>query len=58
MRPMSEKLDNLLSETVRLMTELPSGSFKKSRHGVSRETLIKDLKELGIRSKRTKRRSG
>ena len=55
-RPTSEKLDSLLDEAVEILTE--PGAGYHSTHKASRDTLIKDLKALGIKSKMRKDRSG
>jgi hypothetical protein len=50
-RPASERLLAMLDDVVPIICEGIGGSLRK----VSRETLIKDLKALGIRSKRRQR---
>jgi hypothetical protein len=55
-RPPSDKLMDLLDDDVSTLLEEKPGSA--SLYDASRETLKKDLKALGIRSKLRKQRSG
>lgn len=55
-RPTSDKLTALLDEAVSVALE--GASNARSPFKASRETLIKDLKALGIRSNRRRQRSG
>jgi hypothetical protein len=54
--PPSDRLMNLFDETI--STLLEGTPDRTSLFDASRETLIKDLKALGIRSRRRKPRSG